>query len=96
MSWLESEEKMLNREIKEKLKEDLSTKKLIWFFAFVAVILGCQIAQASESIKCPYCECDIELEKPKAREVVGAGWYCDHCGMFQCHGQKCAYCGCKR
>jgi hypothetical protein len=96
MSWLESEEKMLNKEIREKLKEDVSTKKLIWFFAFVGIILGCQIAQARESIICPCCTYEIELESPKAREIVGAGWSCDNCGMFQCHGQKCAYCGCKR
>lgn len=96
MSWLESEEKLLNKEIKEKLKNDFSTEKLIWFFVFVAIIFGCQLVQAEQSITCPYCQSDIELEKPKAREVPGAGWYCDNCGQFQCHGQKCAYCGCKR
>lgn len=96
MSWLEDEEKILNKEIKEKLKKDLSTKNLIWFFVFIGIIFGCQIAKASESIICPYCECNIELETPKAREVPGAGWYCDNCGQFQCHGKKCAYCGCKR
>lgn len=95
MSWLEKEEKAINLEMKEKTKQDYSTKTMVLFFAFVTLILGCQMLQAN-CIECPYCSSEIELESPKAREVVGAGWYCDNCGMFQCHGQKCAYCGCKR
>lgn len=95
MNWLEQEERSVKLEMREKTKQDYSTKTLLWFFAVVTLILGCQMLQAN-SIECPYCASEIELESPKAREVPGAGWYCDNCGFFQCHGQKCAHCGCKR
>jgi hypothetical protein len=35
----------------------------------------------------------LEQGTPLARECPGAGWYCDNCGQFQCHGTKCVYCG---
>ena len=95
MSWLEQEERAINLEIREKTRQDYSTKTMMWFFAFFFFILGCQMLQANV-IECPYCASEIELENPKAREVPGAGWYCDNCGMFQCHGQKCVYCGGRR
>ena len=33
-----------------------------------------------------------EVIKPEVRECPGAGWFCDKCGQFQCHGQKCVFC----
>ncbi len=96
MNWLEQEEKIIQKEQKEKFMKDYSTKKMLLVFAFIAIIFGSQALQSYESIECPCCSHLIELEAPKARECPGAGWYCDNCGMFQCHGQRCAYCKCKR
>lgn len=96
MNWIEREEQSLEKERRMKLTEDLSLKKLIWILTFAGIILGTQFIQSYETIECPCCQFQIELENPKAREVVGAGWYCNNCGMFQCHGKKCAYCGCSR
>ena len=46
---------------------------------------------------CPECKSPLQLNcvtfEHEAIEVPGAGWYCNSCGMFQCHGKLCTYCG---
>lgn len=59
-------------------------------------LLGFAISLNGEIyIECPCCQASIEIET-EAKEIPGAGWVCDGCGMFQCHGTRCVYCGRKR
>ena len=55
-----------------------------------------QILSANPALQCPNCqeviELELELESIRAKIVPGAGWYCDNCGQFQCHGTQCWWC----
>ncbi len=40
---------------------------------------------------------DEMVAMTELREIKGAGWECDNCGMFSApQSNKCVYCGCKR
>lgn len=96
MNWTRNEEKEIEIEMKRKESVDYSFKKMALIVGMSALIFFAQALQSYESIECPCCAARIELEPPVAREVWGAGWYCDNCGNFQCHLQKCVRCGASR
>lgn len=52
-------------------------------------------------IQCPQCShyflLELKVPEAEAKEVKGAGWWCDNCGQFSGPQiNKCVYCGAKR
>jgi hypothetical protein len=102
MTLIYKEEKFLLSEIrlgkclKDKEKESSILRKLSVAVIFVALLCYANLSFADEIIECPHCTQQICIDTPIAREVKGAGCYCDGCGYFYVHGQNCPKCGHQR
>lgn len=100
MSWLQNEIFEIKVEkLRDRLPTDHKGDNIMALKIFAFIVLICSMAYMNktygDTINCPHCSGYIEIET-QAREVPGAGCYCDECGMFYCHGNKCPYCGFRR
>lgn len=99
MNYIFSEEKSLLAEIrsgkhtKEKAEEPKIMKKLFLAVLFVALLSYANLSYGDVIVECPHCSHLVIIDAPIAREAKGAGCYCDGCGHFYCHGDKCPKCG---
>ena len=101
--WKEEDEIMKERALSKvhpsKKRDKLIMTKLYFFSVMLLLTLWYHKGHANEmSFTCPCCEAEIflEVQPIEAKEIPGAGWECDNCKMFQCHGNRCAYCGAAR
>lgn len=99
MTYTFSEEKSLIAEMrsgkatKDKDQEHFIMKKLFLAILFVALLSYANLTYGDAIVECPHCNHYISIDAPIAREVKGAGCYCDACGNFYVHGDKCPRCG---
>lgn len=90
--WLYNEQKSIESEASSG-KTHISP---LWIFmAILAISFSILNYCYSEEVAAPppYIYENVLPGTPLAKECPGAGWYCDNCGKFQCHGTKCVYCG---
>ena len=95
MDYTTNEEQSLNLERFRKSSKREDLRKVIMLSLVLGVIAATGYAKGfGDEFTCPCCETTFELiiEPYEAKECPGAGWYCNNCDMFQCHGTKCTYC----
>lgn len=104
MNWLYEEELNIQRlsNMRKNVKDTLNPKAVFLTALFLLIIIvDLAFCFEPQCVQCPRCCANLIVVDPKtigpeAKEVPYAGWYCDNCGTFQCHGDRCVSCGCSR
>jgi hypothetical protein len=104
MTWLYDEELRIQKEcnLRQSIKDQVDLR-VVFFTAvfFLILLVDYALAYEPQVVQCQKCDTlmimfDPASLVPEAKEVPYAGWYCDNCGTFQCHGDRCVSCGCSR
>lgn len=104
MNWLYDEELLIQRQsnLRQQVKDTLNPKAVFLTAVFFFIlIVDLAMSYEPQAVQCPTCNTliiviDHTTLGPEAKEIPYAGWYCDNCGKFACHGDRCVWCGCRR